>query len=91
LDEVDPLAVIEFSLSCDACSHTWSAVFEPAREYARERAASRPERIDRYLQAKVRLDAITPSALQAMAKRYLALPQAVTVLVLPKEAKAPEK
>ena len=36
LDEVDPLAVIEFSLSCDACGHTWSAVFEPAREYARE-------------------------------------------------------
>jgi zinc protease len=56
-----------------------------------ERAASRPDRIDRYLQAKARLDAITPAALQATARRYLALDQAVTVLVLPKEAQAPEK
>ncbi len=36
LDEVDPLAVIEFSLKCDACGHAWGAVFEPAREYPRE-------------------------------------------------------
>uniref|UniRef100_UPI0025E48109 M16 family metallopeptidase n=1 Tax=Novosphingobium sp. Chol11 TaxID=1385763 RepID=UPI0025E48109 len=56
-----------------------------------ERAASHPERIDRYLQAKSRLDAITPAALQAMARRYLALDHAVTVLVLPKGAEAPDK
>lgn len=36
LDEIDPLAVIEFSLNCEACGHAWSAFFEPAREYSRE-------------------------------------------------------
>jgi hypothetical protein len=36
LDEIDPLAVIEFSLNCNACGHPWAAVFEPAREYPRE-------------------------------------------------------
>ena len=56
-----------------------------------ERAGSRPDRIGRYLQAKSRLDAMTPAALQATARRYLALDQAVTVLVLPNVAKAPDK
>ena len=53
------------------------------------RASSQPDRIARFQQARARLDALTAADLQALAKRYLAPDQAVTVLVLPEGAPAP--
>ncbi len=53
-----------------------------------ERAQSQPDRIDRYRQARARLDALTGADLQAMAKRYLAPDKAVVALVLPEGAAA---
>ncbi len=54
-----------------------------------ERAQSQPDRIERYQQARQRLDAITGADLQALARRYLAPEQAVVALVLPEGAPAP--
>jgi zinc protease len=51
-----------------------------------ERAQSQPDRVDRYLKAKARLDALTGADVQAMAKRYLASEKAVIALVLPEGA-----
>lgn len=56
-----------------------------------ERAASQPERLERYFKARPRLDALTAADLQALAKRYLAPDQAVIALVLPEGAPAPDK
>lgn len=53
------------------------------------RASSQPDRIARFQQARARLDALTAADLQALAKRFLAPDQAVTVLVLPEGAAAP--
>ena len=53
------------------------------------RAQSEAERIDRFLQAKDRLLALTPSDLQAMALRYLDPADAVEVLVLPEGSEVP--
>lgn len=50
-----------------------------------ERAQSQPDRVDRYLKAKERLNAITGADVQAMAKRFLALYKAVIALALPEE------
>ena len=36
LDQLDPLAVIAFSVSCPECGEEWEPIFEPAREYQRE-------------------------------------------------------
>jgi rRNA maturation protein Nop10 len=36
LDQLDPLAVIAFSLACPECGEMWEPIFEPAREYQRE-------------------------------------------------------
>lgn len=54
-----------------------------------ERAQSQPDRIERFQQARARLDAISGADLQALAKRYLAPDQAVIALVLPEGAPAP--
>ena len=56
-----------------------------------EHAQSRPDRIDRFLEARQRLDALTGADLQALAKRYLAPDQAVVALVLPESAQEPAK
>jgi zinc protease len=56
-----------------------------------ERAQSQPDRIERFQQARARLDAISGADLQALAKRYLAPDQAVIALVLPEGAPAPDK
>ena len=56
-----------------------------------DRAQSQPDRIERYQQARARLDALTGADLQALAKRYLALDKAVVALVLPEGAPAPVK
>ena len=56
-----------------------------------DRAQSQPDRIDRFQQARQRLDALTPADLQALAKRYLAPDQAVVALVLPEGTSAPAR
>ena len=47
------------------------------------RAQSEPDRIERYLTAKARYEAMTAADVQAMARLYLDPQQALTVLVLP--------
>jgi zinc protease len=54
-----------------------------------ERAQSKPDRIARFKQAEARLRAVTAADLQALIARYLAVDQALEVLVLPAQA-APE-
>ena len=54
-----------------------------------DRAQTKPDRIERYLQARNRLLALTPADLQAMAKRYLDPAGAVEVLVIPEGADEP--
>lgn len=49
-----------------------------------DRAQSESDRIDRFLAAKQRLEAITAKDLQAVAKRYLDPAQALEVVALPK-------
>lgn len=56
-----------------------------------ERAQSQPDRIDRFLAARQRLEALTAADLQALAKRYLAIDKAVVALVLPEGAPAPPR
>lgn len=51
-----------------------------------ERAQSKPDRIDRFKQAEVRLRAVTAADLQALIARYLAVDEALEVLVLPADA-----
>ncbi len=51
-----------------------------------ERAQSKPDRIDRFKQAEARLRAVTAADLQALIARYLAVDQALEVLVLPTQA-----
>ena len=51
-----------------------------------ERAQSKPDRIDRFKQAEARLGAVTAADLQALIARYLAVDQALEVLVLPEAA-----
>jgi zinc protease len=53
------------------------------------RAQSESERIDRYVGAKARLQAITAQEVQAMAQRYLDPDAGLEVLVLPESAKTP--
>ncbi|WP_068074539.1 M16 family metallopeptidase [Novosphingobium lentum] len=53
------------------------------------RAQTQADRIDRYRQARARLQAMTPADLQALAKRYLAPGKAVQIVVLPEGAPAP--
>ena len=48
-----------------------------------DRAQTEPDRIERYSKAKDRLLALTPTDVQAMARRYLGAQQGVEVLVLP--------
>jgi zinc protease len=54
-----------------------------------DRAQSEADRIDRYLEAKARLSALTAADVQAMAQRYLDPAKAVQVVVLPEGADAP--
>lgn len=56
-----------------------------------ERAQSQPTRLDRYRQARARLDALTGADVQAMAKRYLAPEKAVIALVLPDSSPAQDR
>ncbi len=56
-----------------------------------ERAQSQPDRVERFLKAKARLDALTGADVQAAAKRYLAADKAVIALVLPEGALAPQR
>ena len=56
-----------------------------------DHAQSQPDRIDRFLKAKARLDAFTGADMQALAKRFLAPDKAVIALVLPEGAAAPAK
>lgn len=49
-----------------------------------DRAQSRSDRIDRYLNAATRLKSITAQDIQALVKRYLGKDQGLEVLVLPK-------
>lgn len=55
-----------------------------------DRAQTEPDEIDRYLQAKNRLLALTPLDVQAMALRYLDPKQDVEVLVLPEGVEEPK-
>ena len=52
-------------------------------------AQSQPERIDRHLKAKARLEALTATDVQAAARRWLTPGGAVEVLVLPDGVPAP--
>ncbi|KUR70136.1 peptidase M16 [Novosphingobium fuchskuhlense] len=56
-----------------------------------ERAQSQPDRIERFLKARTRLDALTGADLQTLARRYLTPDQAVVALVLPEGAPAPAR
>ncbi len=56
-----------------------------------DRAQSQPDRLDRFLAARQRLDALTAADLQALARRYLAPDQAVIALVLPEGAPVPAR
>lgn len=56
-----------------------------------DRAQTESDRIDRYLAASARLAALTPADVQAMAMRWLDPKGAVDLVVLPKDAPAPEK
>ena len=54
-----------------------------------DRAQSEPDQIERYLNAKARLLALTANDVQEMARRYLAPDRAVKTVVLPEGAPAP--
>jgi zinc protease len=54
-----------------------------------ERAQTKPDRIERFLAARARIEAISPVDLQAVARRYLGAGSAVEVLVLPDGIEAP--
>lgn len=54
-----------------------------------ERAQTQPDRLARARSARSRLEKLTASDLQAMAKRYLAPDKAVQILVLPEGTPAP--
>ena len=56
-----------------------------------DHAQSQPDRVDRFLKAKTRLDAFTGEDMQALAKRFLAPDKAVIALVLPEGAAAPAR
>jgi len=49
-----------------------------------DRAQSEPERIERFTQAKTRLEALTAADLQAMAARYLRPEERLEIVVLPR-------
>lgn len=53
-------------------------------------AQSEPDQIERQAHAAERLRAVTPEAVQAAARRYLALPDAVRITVLPETSQDPE-
>ncbi|MBN9144229.1 MULTISPECIES: M16 family metallopeptidase [unclassified Novosphingobium] len=53
-------------------------------------AQSEPDQIERQVHAAQRLRAVTPEAVQAAARRYLAARDAVRITVLPASAAAPE-
>lgn len=48
-----------------------------------DRAQSEPDQIERFVNAKKRLEGITAAQLQELAKRYLAVDRAVQIVVLP--------
>ncbi len=52
-------------------------------------AQSKPDRIDRYLKARARLQAITAAQLQMLARHYLGTGSGLEVLVLPEGAATP--
>jgi len=54
-----------------------------------DRAQTEPERIDRYVNEKARLQTLTAGDVQAMAQRYLDPGEAVEILVLPEGVEAP--
>lgn len=54
-----------------------------------DRAQSEAERIDRYLEAEKRLLAITASDVEAAARRWLDMDQALEIMVLPEGAEPP--
>ena len=54
-----------------------------------DRAQTRPDRVERYLQARARIAAITPLQLQALARLYLVPGRGVEVLVLPEGVDPP--
>jgi len=49
-----------------------------------ERAQSEPDRIDRFLAGKARLEAISAADIQAVARRYLSARDGIEVLALPR-------
>ena len=55
-----------------------------------DRAQTEAERIQRYIKAGARLEAITPAEIEAVARRYLAPADGLEVLVLPKGIEPPE-
>ena len=54
-----------------------------------ERSQTMPDLIARHGQTAAILEAITPADLQAMARRYLAMDQAVEILALPEGVEVP--
>jgi zinc protease len=54
-----------------------------------DRAQTEPDRIERYRQARIRLQAITPADLQALAQRYLQGSAGVEITVLPDGVEPP--
>lgn len=54
-------------------------------------AQSEPERIERFVKGKTRLQAVTPADLLAMAQSYLSPDKAVRMIALPQDATAPER
>lgn len=56
-----------------------------------DRAQSEHERIDRYLQARSVIEAITPEDIRVIAERFLRADAALEVLVLPEGFKAPSE
>jgi zinc protease len=48
-----------------------------------DRAQTEPDRIDRYLKARTRLDSVSAAEIQALARRYLDPKDAVVITVLP--------
>ena len=56
-----------------------------------DRAQTQPERIERQLQARVRLSLVTPAQVQALARKYLQMKDAVEILVLPEGVPPPRR
>jgi zinc protease len=53
-----------------------------------DRAQTQSDRIDRQLQARIRLMLVSPAQVQALAQKYLQMKDAVEILVLPESAPA---